>query len=708
MHCSTRHHWLLSLLLIISSSILSGQRVTIVESTKEWTYQEGNANIPVDWNTLGFDESAWLVGNGGIGYGDGDDSTVVPDVRSVYMRQQFTIDNLSEITDLSLYGSFDDGFVAYLNGFEIARFNLSGMPPAFDSSTEIFKEAELVDGLRPSEYPINQQVLNNILIQGTNVLAIQTHNFGDTSSDLSSNYWLIGSHTGETNPYLPLPDWYAIGSFDSDLPIIKIRAGQAIVDEPKIEATIGIIHDPNNLPNNSLDLESNYSGNIAIEKRGQSSLFFFPKHGYGFETRDDQWNDLNVELLPYSDKTLIRNVVAMDIANQMDQYASRTQPVELIINDQYQGIYILMEKIKRDKNRVDIAKLTEADTVGIELTGGYVFKIDKGDPDWSSFYSLSEVPGQLLGFQYVSPNRNNILPKQKDYLKSYVDSFEIALKNPAYNYGGKFITSYIDVNSFADHYIMAELTKNVDAFRISTYLHKEKDTDGGLLKIGPVWDFNLGFGNVDYCEGWDTNGSVMDIGGCAAEHPFWWDRLLDYGPFDNAVRCRYQAYRNAHLRDEAVEVMIVDHAASLTQEARARDDDEWMAIGQYVWPNFFVGKNYDQELENLKSFILNRLDYLDSVWGQGCMVSDTEEIEAYPNLVVTPNPASQSTIVIIPNHSEVNAIRLTNAIGHQVISQSVSSSRERLDISNMVPGIYLGSVLAGNQRIVGRFRLVVE
>jgi len=143
MHCSTRHHWLLSLLLIISSSILSGQRVTIVESTKEWTYQEGNANIPVDWNTLGFDESAWLVGNGGIGYGDGDDSTVVPDVQSVYMRQQFTIDNLSEITDLSLYGSFDDGFVAYLNGFEIARFNLSGMPPAFDSSTEIFKEAEL-------------------------------------------------------------------------------------------------------------------------------------------------------------------------------------------------------------------------------------------------------------------------------------------------------------------------------------------------------------------------------------------------------------------------------------------------------------------------------------------------------------------------------------------------------------------------------------
>jgi len=74
--------------------------------------------------------------------------------------------------------------------------------------------------------------------------------------------------------------------------------------------------------------------------------------------------------------------------------------------------------------------------------------------------------------------------------------------------------------------------------------------------MGPVWDFNLGFGNVDYCEGWDTNGSVMDIGGCAAEHPFWWDRLLDYGPFDNAVRCRYQAYRNAHLRDEAVEVMI--------------------------------------------------------------------------------------------------------------------------------------------------------
>ncbi len=715
---------ILGLSLLTLTGVMSAQAVTLLESTHEWSYQEGNATLPSDWYTLDYDDSTWDVGNGGIGYGDNDDSTVLLDVKSVFMRQEFTIHNLEEINGLSLFGSFDDGFVAYLNGVEIARSNVSGQSPSYTTSADHYKEAELTQGQRPSEYVISGDMLTSLLSAGTNLLAIQTHNFGDDSSDLSSNYWLIGTLEQESDLYFQLPDWYETGvggveSFDSDIPIVKITSSAVIVDEPKVQATVTIIHDPNDLPNNSNDLDSQYSGNIAIEKRGQSSLFFFPKHGYGFETKDSLWEDIDAEILglpaeedwvlhgPYSDKTLLRNVVAMDIANEMDQYASRTQPVELIINEQYQGIYILMEKIKRDKNRVDIAKLTEADTVGIELTGGYVFKIDKGVPDWNSIYPMSGIPDQLIGYQYVSPNRNKILPQQEEYIQSYVDSFEIALRNPAYNYGGKSINQYIDINSFADHYIMGELTKNVDAFRISTYLHKEKDTDGGLLKMGPVWDFNLGFGNADYCDGWSTDGSVLDIG-CASENPFWWQRLLEYGPFDNAVRCRYEVYRNSMLQDDQLEMMIDSHAVSLTDQARQRDDQQWMAIGQYVWPNPFVGKNYDQELTHLKMYILDRLEYLDEVWGQGCILSDTEEIDDLPQVIATPNPASRSTTVIISNHSEVNAIQLNDMIGHRVLTQSVTTDRQKIDISGLFPGLYVGSVIGDDSRIVGRFKIIVE
>jgi hypothetical protein len=168
----------------------------------------------------------------------------------------------------------------------------------------------------------------------------------------------------------------------SNLPLILINTdGQSIKDEERIPAHMGIINNPNGQRNFLTDRYTDYDGRISIELRGSSSTMY-DKKSYGFETQDADGENNNVSLLgmpeendwvlygPYSDKTLLRNTLPFYIARELGQYASRTAYCELFINDEYLGLYVLMEKVKRDKNRVDIARLKPDDIAGDELTGG--------------------------------------------------------------------------------------------------------------------------------------------------------------------------------------------------------------------------------------------------------------------------------------------------------------------------------------------------
>ena len=183
---------------------------------------------------------------------------------------------------------------------------------------------------------------------------------------------------------------------------------------------------------------------IGIEIRGSSSQMF-DKKSYGFETWDEIGEDLNTSLGgfpeeedwilygPYSDKSLVRNVLIYELSNNMGQYASKTKFYELEINGDFHGIYVLMEKIKRDKNRVDISKNKAED-----ITGGYIIKIDKptGDGDWYdgniAFASHYNTTGVLMGnsninFLHEYPKADDISEEQKIYIKDYIHLFETAL-----------------------------------------------------------------------------------------------------------------------------------------------------------------------------------------------------------------------------------------------------------------------------------------
>jgi len=424
-----------------------------------------------------------------------------------------------------------------------------------------------------------------------------------------------------------LPDEIIIKPEDR-LPQIEVNTnGGTIVDEPKISADITI---------SEADVVT-YDGNIGIEFRGATSQTF-PKKSYGLETWDENNEDINVSLLgfpeeedwilygPYSDKSLMRNILIYDLSRDIDMYASRSKFVELTINNEYQGVYVFMEKLKRDSQRIDINKLKEDENSGEDLTGGYILKIDKtagsnlgeGYNDLNSFTSPHAPPnssvGQEINFLYEEPDAEDITTEQKDYISSYVADFENALASSDFMDPVLGYKAYIDVPSFIDFFLLNEISNNVDGYRLSTFMHKDKNEK---LKMGPIWDFNLAFGNADYCGGGNTNVWAYKFNErCSGDFwliPFWWDKLLQDPAFVAELKARWNVLRGGAFSETSILAKISSYKDTL-EKAGAIDTnfDIWEILGVYLWPNNFVGNSFLEENNYLTNWAMDRLTWMDN------------------------------------------------------------------------------------------------
>ena len=161
---------------------------------------------------------------------------------------------------------------------------------------------------------------------------------------------------------------------------------------------------------------------------------------------------------------------------------------------------------------------------------------------------------------------------------------------------------------------MNELSNNVDGFRLSTYLHKDRDEK---LMIGPIWDFNLSFGNADYCGGERYDVWLHKFNErCPGDFwniPFWWDRLLEDQKFVDKLKLRWNDLRSNTLSNINIIQMINNYYTFLNNETDIVEKNfyKWRILGIYIWPNSFIGNNYDQEINFLKIWIENRLNWLD-------------------------------------------------------------------------------------------------
>jgi hypothetical protein len=481
----------------------------------------------------------------------------------------------------------------------------------------------------------------------------------------------------------------------SNLPIIVINThGQTIIDEPKITADMGIINNGAGNINHVTDAFNDFNGKIGIELRGSSSQSF-PKKPYGIEVRDASGLGIDASLLgmpakddwilfaAYDDKTLMRDALAYHLGRAQGRYASRVRFCELVLNGVYQGVYVLLEKIKRDKNRVNIAKLTNTDVSGDDVTGGYIVKIDKttgsGGDGWASSYPpLNRSGNQAVYFLYDYPKDVDIVNQQKSYIQQYVNSFEVALSSSNFKDPTNGYAKYIDVGSFVDFLLMMEVTKNADGYRLSTYLYKDKDSKGGKLSMGPIWDFNEGFGNVDYCTQGNPEGFVKDFNNlCNGDYwliPFWWNRLFQDPAFVSRIASRWTELRSGAFKTQAV----LDHIDSLSNvlsvdSAQQRNFIQWPILGTYVWPNYYVGNSFNAEITWLKNWVTQRMIWLDANLPQ--INTGIEPTPSNSSVEVYPNPSNSSFTIQYSSKTPAEAqFEFYDLMGNKLVGFTKSNS----------------------------------
>ena len=407
---------------------------------------------------------------------------------------------------------------------------------------------------------------------------------------------------------------------ESNLPIISINTfGENIPDEPRINAQMGIINN-NSGTNNIEDDFNDYNGRITIEKRGNSSQEQ-EKPPYRFETIDDNGENNNVKLLglpeendwilyaPWSDKSLMRNVLIYSLSNDMGRYAPRSEFVELYLNNEYRGVYVLMEKIKRDKNRVAISSLDPNSNFGDNLTGGYILKFDwaeTGDNN-GGFFSL--IDGMRYNYHYPKPDE--ISSEQESYIQSFINSYENIMNSNKYN-SEQGYSKFIDIGSFVDFIILQEISRNVDAYGLSTYIYKDKESINNMLTAGPIWDFNHGFGNCDYYKAWETDGwNISYTYEDMDQRAFWWLKLWNDDNFKEMVKDRYKVLRRSILSTTNINTKVDQYVSELGNSVN-KNFTKWPILGEYIWPNKEVFDTYQEEIIYLKSWINNRLTWMDS------------------------------------------------------------------------------------------------
>lgn len=447
--------------------------------------------------------------------------------------------------------------------------------------------------------------------------------FWDFQGTMAGNNWYIDDIVREVPGPVEL---------ESNLPIVVINTfGVSIPDEPKIDGEMGIIDNGPGELNNLTDPFNDYSGAIGIEIRGQSTQMF-PKKSYAFETRDNSGENLEVSLLgmpmendwilyaPYTDKSMLRNVVTFEMGHKMGEYCTRTIYCELVLNNDYKGVYVLMEKIKKDENRVDIATLKPDEISGDDLTGGYILKVDKLDYDfefgidgWISSPSPSYPNAMDIIFQFYYPEPDEIVPLQRGYIRDFIAGAETELIATGFQHPETGYLKYFDAASFVDFMLLSEIPKEVDKYRYSTYFYKEKDSDGGKLFAGPAWDFNLGYGNVDFWDpgihytGWHY--SEVELNDWSIM--YWWKRMMEDPYFRNLTKTRWVDLRQNTLTDNYIH-SVIDSILVLTHDAKNRNFQRWPILGQYVWPNYdWYNNTYEDEVDYFEDFMFNRLEWMD-------------------------------------------------------------------------------------------------
>lgn len=454
----------------------------------------------------------------------------------------------------------------------------------------------------------------------------------------------------------------------SELPLVLINTmGNAIPYDGKAPALMEVKYNGPGALTYFNGPANVYDGHIGIGIRGATSAGY-PQRPYSIETRDALGANNDVSLLGmpeendwvmlsnWNDRSLVRNALAFHLARAMGQYAPRAHLCEVFVDSVYKGIYLFGERIKRDSARVGIAKLNPDENTGDDLTGGYILQQNlwNASNSFQSNYSPIDHPGFDVHFLYEYPEPEVITPQQKDYIAAFVDSLETALYGPGFADPVNGYRRYLDAPSFINYFLVNEVARNADGFKKSVFFHKDKNSNGGKLKGGPVWDFDWAWKNIwgcGICDQTDGSGWTHRVNDCVTDNhgTGWYIRLQQDPAWVEEVRCTYDQYRATVLSTDGIHAWI-DSVGALVQNAQARHFQKWPLLGQSgpapeVLP---CAATYAAELDTLKAWIAERLDWIDANLPGLCTVG-IEEAAPASDLRIAPNPSDGRFSVSLPD-----------------------------------------------------------
>lgn len=496
-----------------------------------------------------------------------------------------------------------------------------------------------------------------------------------------------------------------LASFSSNLPIAIIHQFDSlIIDETRRTAYMIVMGQTEGQDRVTLVGKPTSEGYISAEYRGSSSLQF-PKKMMGIHLTDADGEERPEPLLglpqdhnwvlyaPYPDKTLMRNAMAYQMSADMGRYAPRTRFFELFLHSgtgpvtqqHYHGVYLLVERIKWGAHRVNIERIEQNDNQEPQVTGGYIIKKDRLNQGEQGLYTA-----RGSHFVYVRPNETEITSAQSQWLREYLNRFERALFGSSYRDPEAGYKPFIDMGSFIDFHIMVEVCKQIDGFRLSTFLHKDRN---GRLNMGPVWDYNLSLGNADYLEGWQPKGWYYPL---ISQYDYlfgWYTRMFSDPEFARSYNRRWWQLRRGVLSYEHLSSRI-NRNSELLSEAQVRNFVRWPILGTYVWPNPAGYRNrttYESEVTWMDSWLKQRLEWMDQQLGQPSSLIHYWHFNNLPSEDIAGSIPSNSSLVPgatltysgsgggyadrVNDNTPLNA-ELADSVGYALRLRNPSSTRE--------------------------------
>ncbi len=448
---------------------------------------------------------------------------------------------------------------------------------------------------------------------------------------------------------------------DSNLPIVIIRTdgGATILDDPRVGANMKIIYrgpgQRNNVADQNTSVWLNYDGRIDIETRGSSSQLVEKKQ-YGFTTRmADNITNNNVSLLGMPaendwilnsmvyDSSLIRDYLCYNLSRQIGEYASRTEYCEVIINDSYRGLYLLQEKIKPDNNRVNIMKITSADNYLPEVSGGYITKADKTNGVDPVAWTMYAWHGATVEYMHDWPKPANVTAIQNNYIH---DQFN-KLADAAYTNDTSIENGYpsvIDIPSFVNYMLIVEFASNADGYQFSTYFHKDRN---GKLRAGPIWDFDLTYGNDLFFWGYNrSKANVWQFTDGENDGSRFWKDLYMSSEFKCYLTKRWNELTQPGRPLNQVSVFaFINRTVDLISEALVRENTLWHDVG-YHW----------KRITGIKNFIGARIGWMNSQLNSFSPCSNV----TIPPLVITKIMYNPATSAAFPVSDDLEFIEIKN------------------------------------------------